>query len=229
MNAAKTIIRLLTFRISREEILGLNRKFFFIGLVGTWIVGMGRYWDDPNAHWMQHMGLGSVIYIFILSFIIWAFIKPYWVEDWSYFLVLTFISLTSFPAILYAIPIERFLDLETAADINVLFLALVATWRLSLLYFFLRRFTRLRVDYIGVLTLLPVCIIITVLTILNLERAVFDIMGGLRTETSNDGAYKVLTVLSLFSVILLLPLVILYLVHGYSQREKYRARQDRQP
>jgi hypothetical protein len=207
----------LSFRSTREEMLQLNREHFVIGLIGTWVVGVGRYWDDPNASLMQHLGLGSVIYIFILSLFIWIIIKPYFVENWNYFIVLTFVSLTSFPAIVYAIPVERYFDMDTASLTNVWFLILVAVWRLSLLYFFLRRFTQLGSGYIWVGTLLPVCIIITVLTMLNLERAVFDIMGGLRNETSKDEAYKILILLTLASIILVIPLLILYLNNIYNR------------
>jgi len=101
-------LKLLTFRLTKDEMLSFNRKHFIVGLLGTWLVGIGRYWDDDGASLLQHVGLGSVIYIFILSFLIWLIIKPFLVEGWSYFIVLTFISLTSFPAIFYAIPVERF-------------------------------------------------------------------------------------------------------------------------
>src|SRR5215211_6002255 len=103
----KTIFRVLTFKITREEIFQFNWRHFIIGLIGTWIVGIGRYWDDEGASRLQHLGLGSVIYIFLLAIFIWLIIKPFFVKNWNYFTVLTFISLTSFPAILYAIPVER--------------------------------------------------------------------------------------------------------------------------
>lgn len=54
--------------------------------------------------------------------------------------------------------------------------------------------------------------IITTLTVLNLERAVFDIMGGLReTGTANDSAYAVLFLLTFLSTILVIPIFIVYL------------------
>ena len=131
----KSIVRLLTFKSTREEMLQFGKMHFLAGLIGTWIVGMGRYWDDPEAKLLQHLGLGSVIYIFVLAVLIWLIVLPFKVEKWSYFTVVTFISLTSFPAVFYAIPVERFLSIGAANSINVWFLAIVAAWRLGLLFF----------------------------------------------------------------------------------------------
>ena len=206
------IIKLLTFRLSRNEFLELDNKALIIGLIGTWIVGMGRYWDDPGAHILQHLGLGSVIYIFLLALLIWLTIKAYFVKPWPYKTVLIFISLTSFPAILYAIPVERFFDIELAASLNAWFLMIVAAWRLALLYYFLRVFTQLGHAYIVIGTLAPVCLIIVVLTALNLERAVFDIMGGFHETTANDQAYATLVMLTVISMALAIPILIGYLV-----------------
>jgi len=177
MNIAQTIVRLLTFKITREEILQLNINYFIIGLFGTWVVGMGRYWDDKGASLLQHLGFGSVIYIFILAGFIWLILKPFFIDNWNYFTVLTFISLTSFPAILYAIPVERFFSIEIANTTNVWFLLIVAVWRLGLLYYFLKHFTKLGTGDILTVTLMPICLIISVLTVLNLHRVVFNIMG----------------------------------------------------
>jgi hypothetical protein len=170
-------------------------------------VGIGRYWDDPGAKLLQHLGIGSVIYIFALSLLLWLLIWPLRPKAWSYRNVLTFVSLTSPPAILYAIPVERLLDLEKARTFNVWFLAIVASWRVALLIFYLRRHARLQPFSIAVATLLPLTFIITALTVLNLERAVFNLMGGLREKgTANDNAYLVLFVLSYLSVMLFIPL-----------------------
>jgi len=106
MNIFTSIYRLLSFQSTRDEMLRYNKSHFIAGLIGTWIVGMGRYWDDPGAKLLQHLGMGSVIYIFVLAALIWIIILPFKVERWSYFTVLTFISLTSFPAIFYGIPVE---------------------------------------------------------------------------------------------------------------------------
>lgn len=222
-----TEARLLTFRMSRQNFLDLGRGHFLFGLVSTWIVGMGRYWDDPGAKLVQHLGLGSVIYIFVLSMFVWLVIWPLRPEQWSYAKVLTFVSLTSAPAILYAIPVERFFALETARSVNAWFLAVVATWRVALLILFLRKYAQLGAFQIIVAGCLPLTMIVTTLTALNLERAVFDIMGGLREGggTANDNAYAVLFTLTYFSVILFVPLLLCYVglvLNGVVERRAAR-------
>ena len=224
MSVIKTIIRLLTFKLSRDEMMQFNRKYFIAGLIGTWIVGMGRYWDDKGASLLQHLGLGSVIYIFVLAAFIWLIIKPFFVKNWSYFTVVTFISLTSFPALLYAIPVEKFVSINIANNLNVWFLAIVAVWRLILLFNFLKRFTRLSYGNIIVVTLMPICLIITTLTILNLHRVVFNIMGGIRDPSSHEGSYLVLMFLTVISAILSIPLMVLYSIGVYNS---YKNRQTK--
>jgi len=222
MNIFNTVIKLLTFKITKEEMLQFNSKHFIVGLVGTWIVGMGRYWDDPGASLLQHLGLGSVIYIFALALFIWLILIPFKVKDWSYFTVLTFISLTSFPAIFYAIPVEQIWSIGTANTINVWFLAIVAAWRLALLYYFLKHFTKLSFGKILTVTLTPMVLIIASLTLLNLQRAVFEIMGGVREPTPHDGAYMVLSILTFLSMYLSIPLLIAYLASISIRRNELR-------
>jgi hypothetical protein len=211
--SARKAFRLLTFRLSRDEIAGFDRSDLIFGLLCTWVVGMGRWWDDPGANVLQHLGLGSVIYIFVLAAILWFVVRPFGSSGWTYRNVLIFVSLTSPPAILYAIPVERFTDLATARTINVWFLAAVALWRLAMLVFYLRRFARLTYFAAVVSTLLPVIVIVVTLTLLNLERAVFEIMGGLRDNgTASDEAYAVLVVLTLLSLYLVVPVFVAYLL-----------------
>lgn len=211
-NIPGTASRLLTFRTPREEFLRFNEKHLAFGIACTWIVGIGRWWDDPRANLLQHSGVGSVIYIFILSLLLWLVISPLKPEGRSYRHILTFVSLTSPPAILYAIPVERFATLETARTLNVWFLAVVAAWRVALLVFYLSRHARLPPFAIAVAALLPITFIIVTLTVLNLERAVFDLMGGLRGGgTADDGAYAILLGLTMLSMILFIPLLICYI------------------
>ncbi len=205
--------RLLTFRLTRDGFLGLGNKHLLFGLFCTWLVGIGRWWDDPGANVLQHLGLGSVVYIFVLAGVLWLVVLPFGPPDWSYKRVLTFLSLTSPPALLYAIPVERFTDLATARSINVWFLAAVALWRVALLLFYFRRFARLKIIAALTSALLPIIAIVATLTVLNLERAVFDIMGGLReTGTANDSAYAVLFVITFLSLYLFIPVFVIYAV-----------------
>lgn len=106
-------------------------------------------------------------------------------------------------------------------EINVWFLAAVASWRVALLFFYLKRYAGLPIYAITVAGLLPLSGIVTTLTFLNLERAVFDIMGGLReTGTANDSAYAVLATLTFFSALLFVPLLIAYIIVIVIRRER---------
>lgn len=222
-DVVRTCIRLLTFRSTREELLQLGTKHLTFGLICTWLVGMGRYWDDPGASLLQKLGLGSVLYIFFLAGFLWLMMYLLRPQDWTFRRVLTFISLVSPPAILYAIPVERFMTLEDARLVNVCFLATVATWRVALLVFFLVRLGRLgwTVTIIG--SLFPLAVIVSVLTYLNLERAVFDVMAGLREDgTANDLAYEILAIITTTAVVLspnlLIGYVVAALIAGPSKR-----------
>jgi hypothetical protein len=208
-----TIKRLLSLKLTREEILEFNDAHLNVGLVATWLVGIGRYWDDKGASLPQHLGIGSLIYVLVLAGIIWTIVKPFKVKDWTYFRVLTFISLTSFPAILYAIPVELFCDRDTANTINVWFLAIVAIWRVSMLWHFMKVFTKINPFTLFVVNLLPICLIIASLTVLNLHRAVFAVMGGLEGEpTAHDTSFLILNILTSLSMLLSLPLVLAYII-----------------
>lgn len=220
MGIINYILKLLTFKLTREEMLEFNNKHLIAGISGTWVVGMGRYWDDPKANLLQHLGLGSVIYIFALAVFIWLILLPFKIEKWNYRIVLTFIALTSFPAIFYAIPVERFFSISTANIMNVWFLLIVALWRLCLLYYFLKHFTRLSLGNIVTVTFMPICLIISVLTILNLHNVVFEVMGGIRNPSPHDSSYLILMLLTGLSMILAIPLLIAYGIGIYNRQKK---------
>jgi hypothetical protein len=212
MSVINHIVKLLTFKLKRNEMLEFNNKHLLAGIIGTWIVGIGRYWDDSKASTLQHLGLGSVIYIFALAAFIWLIILPFKIEKWSYKTVLIFIALTSFPAVFYAIPVERFFSISTANTMNVWFLAIVALWRLCLLYYFLKHFTKLSAGNIMTVTFMPICLIISVLTLLNLHNVVFEVMGGIRNPSPHDGSYIVLMWLTGLSMLFAIPLIVAYII-----------------
>jgi hypothetical protein len=195
---------------SREELVNLGTKHLIVGLIFTWIAGFGRYWDHPNPELIQYLGFGSVIYVIVLAGLIYLIILPLKPKDWTYFRVLTFITLTSPLAFLYAIPVEQYCDMQTAISLNKAFLAVVAIWRVALLVLFLHKLARL--NFVALLTglLLPLMFIVNILTALNLEKAVFNIMGGIRDHTANDGAYALVWLLSMLSVLGFIPVLIIY-------------------
>ena len=173
------------------------------GLGCTWLCGVGRYWDNPKADLWQYLGLGSVAYIFILAFVLWLLILPLRPSRWSYRNVLLFVSLTSPPALLYAIPVEQFLTLKSAQLANVWFLAVVAIWRVALLIRYLKDVAGLSGAHVFVAALLPLTLIVSLLASLNLEHVVFKLMAGLEEheKSQNDSAYLILLLITYVSVL----------------------------
>jgi hypothetical protein len=197
-------IRLLTFRSPSPAIREHWRAYLLFGLVATWAAGIGRYWDNPKAYPWQHWGLGSVAYVFVLALIIWVVLAPLRPKNWAYRNVLLFITLTAPPALLYAIPVEQFVPMSTAQAINAWFLAIVAAWRVALLFAFLRRVAGLGGITIVVAALVPLVLIVNGLAFLNLEHVVFDFMAGIREQdqSSADTAYVVVWWISVLSILL---------------------------
>ncbi len=195
-------MRLLFFRASREDYNTLRRGHFWAGLLITWLVGIGRYWDDPRAEPLQILGAGSVIYIFVLAAILWIIFKPAAPKQFSYLHILTFIALTSPPAVIYAIPIEKWADLATANKLNLISLGIVATWRVGLLFHYLTVHGRLDGLRTFICGTMPLAVIFVALLSLNLHHVVFDIMGGIREadSSSQDAAYAILFSLSVLAI-----------------------------
>lgn len=210
--ALSLVGRLLTLRETREELRDIGRRHLALGLALTWLAGIGRHWDDPRAVLSQRLGVGSVAYVFVLAAVVWAVVAPLRPPDWTYRRVLTFVTLTAPPAFLYAIPVERWMSTSTAATVNVWFLAVVALWRVVLLFRYLRVFAELGPLRIAVVGLLPLSVIVSALTALNLQHVVFRIMGGLRDDerSPHDGAYGVLVLLTFLALYAALPLLVAY-------------------
>ena len=190
------------------------QAYLVFGLLFTWLAGIGRYWDNPRAGLWQYLGLGSVAYVFVLALFVWGLLAPLRPKNWSYRNVLLFLTLTAPPAVLYAIPVERFMTLDNARAANAWFLALVAAWRVALLVVFLKRTAKLSAVATTVATLLPITAIVFALTLLNLEHVVFNIMGGLREQdrSGNDTAYFVVLNIAMLAFLAAPVLAIIYLV-----------------
>ncbi|HYI13267.1 MAG TPA: hypothetical protein VEK57_29745 [Thermoanaerobaculia bacterium] len=204
--------RVLSGRFTARDIDATTARHLIAGLLFTWAAGVGRYWDSPRASTLQHLGLGSIVYVLALSAFLWLLLLPLRPRRWPFVRLLTFICAVSPPAVLYAIPVEQFLSLAGARRANVWFLAIVATWRVALYLIFLIRYAGFRNLRLAVAALLPLTIIIAGLTALNLEKAVFDLMAGLHPSgTSADSAYQILFLLTLISVRLAPVLALLYI------------------
>jgi hypothetical protein len=206
--------RFLTFRPMSEAIRTHWQAYLVFGLIFTWLAGIGRYWDNPRAEVWQYLGLGSVAYVFVLALFVWLLLLPLRPKNWSYRNVLLFLTLTAPPAVLYAIPVERFMSLDNARTANAWFLGLIAAWRVALLVVFLRRTAKLSGGATAVATLLPISAIVLALSLLNLEHVVFNMMGGFRDRdaSGNDTAYLVVSMLSIFAFLAAPVLGIIYFV-----------------
>ncbi|SFV71515.1 hypothetical protein MNB_SV-13-1348 [hydrothermal vent metagenome] len=218
----KTELKLLSFKSVKIDIETSGNYYFFFGLVMTWLAGIGRHWDNPRAEIWQYFGLSSVMYVFILAFIIWILIKPLKPQNWSYKGVLIFVMLTSPTAFFYAIPVERYFSMDTAQTMNVWFLLLVALWRVILFFLYLKRVAKLKSIVIVTAMLLPLVLIVSTLTALNLEHVVFRLMAGITEEerSGNDGAYAILWLISTLSVMLSPVFLLSYLISIYNLHRK---------
>ncbi len=211
-------LRLLAFRATSAGPALRWRAYLAFGLAITWLAGVGRYWDNPRASLFQHVGLGSVTYVLVLALLLWVVVMPLRPQRWSYRSVLVFVTLTSLPALLYAVPVERFMPMQAAQQANIGFLAVVASWRVALLLVFLRRVARLSWAAVVVTGLLPLTMIVTALWMLNLDHVVFDLMGGLQPDqaSANDGAYGVLTLITVISMVAFPFLLLAYIAMAIS-------------
>ena len=190
--------RILSLRFDADDLARLDRRHLVYGLLVTWAVGIGRYWDHPDPYLLQSLGLGSLAVMGSFGLLLYLLLWPLRPSGWSLVHLYTFLSLTSLPAILYAIPVERFLPLDAARTANVWFLATVAVWRVAMLGRYLSQRTDLSGAVLLASLMLPLALVVVALTLLNLEKAVFDVMAGLREEegTAGDEAYGFLFLLS---------------------------------
>lgn len=211
---------LLTFRSSGEELRAVGGPHLAFGLLCTWLVGMGRSWDDREASLPQHLGVGSLVYVFILAFLLWATVAPIASFRVKYWQVLTFICLASPPGLLYAIPVEQFTPVETAQKLNVSLLLVVASWRVALLIFYLTRGLQLRPLEVFVTTTLPLATILAPLAVFNMLERIASAMGGLRKgQKMSEPATEVINWIGGVSIMAWLPLVVTYLTIRFNQKK----------
>ena len=214
---------MLSFRFTTDDLERLAPRHLVYGLLVTWAVGIGRYWDHPDPYLIQALGLGSLAVMSGLALLLYTLLRPLRPQRWSLLHLFTFLSLTALPALLYAIPVERFLTLDAARTVNLWFLALVALWRVALLGRYLSRWTDLSGPLLIAALLLPLALVVAVLTLLNLEKALFDVMAGIREDgTANDAAYQLLFLLSMFSYMASPVLLIFYASAVWKRRKLLR-------
>lgn len=215
--------RVLSLQFTHGDLDRLGTRHLVYGLLVTWAVGIGRYWDHPHPYLLQSLGLGSLAVMCGLVVLLYALLLPLRPARWSLVHLLTFVSLTALPALLYAIPVERFMSLDDARAVNVWFLAAVALWRVLMLGRYLGKWTDLSGVLLVASLLLPLALVVVALTVLNLEQAVFDVMSGLREDgTASDTAYQYLFILSACSYLASPVLALIYGFAVWSRRKQRR-------
>ncbi len=211
--------RVLSLRFTAGDLERLNHRHLVYGLLVTWAAGIGRYWDHPDPYLIQSLGLGSLCVTFALGLFLYLILWPLRPSNWSLTHLYTFVSLTALPALLYAVPVERFFSFNVARSANVWFLITIAVWRVAMLSRYLSRQTGLSGGVLVAALLLPLALVVVVLSLLNLEQVVFDLMAGLREEggTTNDEAYEFLFFFSMLCFIALPVLLLAYAVAVWRQ------------
>lgn len=196
--------RLLTFRLKPAEFDAFTADHLRLGLLLCWLAGIGRFWAAPHLPWYQHLGLGSVLYPFLLAIPVAILTRPF--ARWAaipYLHIVTFIALTGPIALLYAPISPDWLGVEGASVTRALALATVSTWRVALLLYFCMRLAGLSLwETLAAVALLLTGIVVS-LTALNLEQVVFNLMGGRSARTVSDDSFGLLLGLSALSILAL--------------------------
>ncbi|MBI4425096.1 MAG: hypothetical protein HY554_15295 [Elusimicrobia bacterium] len=215
-----TMVRVLLFRAERRELLALGDRHLAAGVAAAAVVGMGRWWDDPYAAFAQRLGLGSIAYVFVLAGLVWFAFLPWRIQGWGYRRLAAFIALTSPPAILYALPIERVAP-AYALGYNGVALMLVAAWRVALLFRYFRVFGELTRGETLIAVGLPVSAIAGFLTVNGLMTGAIAIMGGLREASAHSQAVASFALMA--TMLLAWPFPVLALAYLATSWRRFRA------
>jgi hypothetical protein len=66
-----TMLRVLGFRLGREEYDRLGWRELAFGLLLAWVVGYGRWWDRPDAvHFVLRSGAVSALLVLALGLLL---------------------------------------------------------------------------------------------------------------------------------------------------------------
>jgi len=209
----RTMIRVLTFRITRVEFQAFDHRHLAGGLVSTWIVGMGRYWNAADATLAQRMGVGSLLFVVTFSGLVWLALGPLNPGDWSYGRLLTLLALVSPPAILYAIPVEQLARSSTAVPIRIGMLTLVAVWRLSLLVYYVMKLSTLRRPTAVIGSFIPIAASIAALSAMHLTDTTAQGMARLEPGALVPAAFvSTIHAMASLGTMLLVPIMVAYVV-----------------
>lgn len=219
--AYQSIIRILTFRARIGDIEDDLVPLLLVGILLTWVVGIGRWWDDPREiPPLARMGLGSVAYVFVLSGLLWLISYPLARERVSYLDFAAFIAATSLPGIVYALPIEAISPNSTASAYNITALIFVSAYRVSLLIWFLSKILKMSVFRAIVTTFFPISLITGVISLADLGDQIINMMGGFRNNVPQSAAREVVLAIGYISFVLAPLLLIIYVAMIIGERDR---------
>ncbi len=206
--------KFLTFRADQKDYERFGLWHFAVGFCFTWMVGILRNWDFPEAPIWAKLGLGSLVYIFLLTSVMWVSNALQGYENLSFTRILTVISMTAPPAVIYGIPVEAFMSLEGAQYANLCFLCIVALWRVTLFVHFLCVAGGNFFGRAMLVVFAPICLIALGLLSTGRIKYTIDLMGGLNRQPSgpNDAADALLLTLGFLSVPGLLMAIVALIV-----------------
>ena len=197
----------LLLRIKTDRIRGFGWWHLFFGLAVTWLVGVGRWWDDPAADPVRLTGVGSIVYVLFLSTFIYLVARPMVSADAplkNYWRVIIAVTLTAAPAALYAFPIEQFGSPNLHLNYNTAALLIVSTWRVMMFYRLLREGGCMEKEQTWAVMLVVISVILGVLGFFGVLGAVANSMGGFRDAAEERGAalagYAFLAAIPMFIV-----------------------------
>lgn len=221
-------VRFAFFKPLQGDVGARSTAYLVTGLSITWIVGFGRTWDFETAPLWLRTGLHSVAYALVLAALIWAVTLALRPARWTYRNVLLMVTMTALPGLIYAIPVERILPADAARGVNLIFLLIVASWRMALFYRFLRKVALLPPGATLVAWLLPPALIAAPLSAFGMLDAVMRGMSGIQGPAQPGEIPEVAIILLALATWLALPVLLCaFVVIALARRREMRAEKER--
>lgn len=221
--ALRSIGRILTFRATCGDIENDVWPLLLIGVLLTWAVGFGRWWDDPRElPYFARMGFGSVLYVFVLSGLLWVISYPLAKEKVGYADFAAFVAATSVPGFVYALPIEAISASSTASFYNIAALVFVSAYRVSLLLWFLSKILDMKHWRATVCAFLPISGITFFISLADFGDKIVNMMGGFRGNVSQTASQAVVLWIGYVSFCAAPILLIAYISSIFGQKQAER-------
>lgn len=220
--------RFAFFKPLKGDIARQWPAYLLVGFAITWMVGFGRTWDLDAAPLWIRTGATSVVYTLVLALLIWAIGAPLGAQRWSYRNILLMVLMTAAPGIVYALPVERIMPADAARATNMLFLLLVATWRMALFHHYLSAVAKLDGAAKTVAWLLPPTIIVVPISAFGLLQAIASGMGGVRDRAEHGAVSEIAIMILAIASWLALPVLLITFVVLIMRRARERRQQRAQ-